>query len=238
MPLSIRPTHDSLTIVLRGNFNPMIFSQHWFLHHELIEKEECDAAKVKIIHQQVADIEFSWFNFTIQDDSFSIATQEKPFIKLSDLVSRIFGIYLTHTPIRAVGINRSMHYNSDSVSARIALGRKLAPLLPWGNWGQEIENAEFENTGGLQSLTMRQLRNDDRQSGFVQVKVEPSVRIPNNTGIYVDVNDHYDISTPENSIGSAAKTVELLERNFEDSLDRSEQIIDWLMQLTKKDLGK
>ena len=236
MALSIRPTHDSLTIVLRGDFNPMIFSQHWFLHHKLIEMEECDAAKVKIIHQQVADIEFSWFNFTIQDDTFAIATQEKPFIRLCDLVASIFGTFLTHTPIRAIGLNRGVHYNSERIAARIALGRKLAPLYPWGKWGDEVANAALENTGGLQSLTMRQPLNDDRRRGFVQVKIEPSIRIPNNTGIFVEINDHYEVSKSEEAIGSAEKMTETLQKNFDKSMEKSEQIIDWLMQETKRGL--
>ena len=72
---------------------------------------------------------------------------------------------------------------------------------------------------------------DDRTGGFIQAKIEPSTRIGQGlTGIYMQVNDNYEVEKPDEVAGSQ-EIVEILEDRFEHSLERSEWIIDQIMAL-------
>ena len=85
--------------------------------------------------------------------------------------------------------------------------------------------------GGMTSLSMQQRTVDDRAEGFIQAKVSPSNRIGQGlTGIYMQVNDHYEVEKPDEVAGSQ-EIVDKLEDRFEPSLERSEWIIDQIMAL-------
>ena len=59
-----------------------------------------------------------------------------PLIRIADITCRIFGDLLPDTPIHQVGINRMIHFDVGSQSAREEIGLKLAPREPWGDWGR------------------------------------------------------------------------------------------------------
>ena len=127
-----------------------------------------------------------------------------------------------------MGINREVHFSMGSFSNRDRVGRLLAPIEPWGNWGKKLQ--PDGERGGMTSLTMTQVNPKDRPpGGQVNVTVEPSNRIQRR-GVYVRVNDHYTVQ----SLGSQMATrdiVAFLERDFEKSLRRADQIIDHIMSL-------
>jgi len=108
----------------------------------------------------------------------------------------------------------------------------MAPLEPWGSWGADSAKSEkVEEQGGLRVLTMIQYGLKDRAHGFIQTSIEPSLVIGNGrTGIYMVVNDHYQLAKPDDA-PDAREMVELLEERFESSLSRSEDIIDQVMAL-------
>ena len=64
--------------------------------------------------------------------------------------------------------------------------------------------------------------------------VEPSNRIgQGHLGVYVQVNDHYTTGDVESQMGTS-NIVELLEENFDESLQSADQIIDHIMSLTRR----
>jgi hypothetical protein len=83
------------------------------------------------------------------------------------------------------------------------------------------------------SIMMRQSSRPDGHEGHVQAKVEP-VRIAHNSGIYVDVNDHFELSKPEQEVQDASSAVATLEGNWEASLERSAMIVDQIMALAEE----
>ncbi len=129
-----------------------------------------------------------------------------------------------------LGINRDMHFSVGSIEARDRIGSMLAPPEVWGEWAPDILAAEVKIHGGMTSLEMRQSLVKDRPRGYIQATVQPSTKIRNQTGIYVRVNDHYQIDDPGKALG-CEEVVGYLAAEFDNSKRRSEWIIDRIMAL-------
>ena len=226
--MKIEPEISSVSVVIIGHFNPAIFTPSWFAWRGLLPKKIVDIADLKIAHPQITEFSADWLNLQIVPDNFSISTTQSPFVRLRDLVVRIFREQLPHTPLKAMGINRAVHFSMGSFSERDRVGRMLAPVEPWGALGEELE-LDREH-GGMTSLTMTQLNPEGRPpGGQVNVTVEPSKRI-GPTGVYVRINDHYTIENLEGQMATS-EIVTLLEENFDKSLHRANQIINHIMTL-------
>ena len=130
-----------------------------------------------------------------------------------------------------MGINRKVHFRVGSLAERDRIGRALAPAEPWGHWRQELELDGKH--GGMTSLRMSQLRPEDRTTGgSINITVEPSNRIADGSGVFVEVNDHY--AAAETNSGGAAELMAVLNERFDESIRRSDGIIDHIMSLAKK----
>ena len=219
------------TVVLLGDFNPAIFTPAWFAMHGLLPQAASDTADLRVAHRQATVFSTDWLFLQVTTDRFRADTQQAPHVRVRDLVVRVFGEHLHHTPIKALGINRNVHFRVGSLAGRDRIGSALAPLEPWGHWCQELELDGKH--GGMTSVTMSQLRPQDRaQGGSVNIKVEPSARIADGLGVYVEVNDHYAAADAASS--GAAQLMDLLQDRFDASLRRSDDIIDHIMSLSKE----
>lgn len=225
----IEPEFSSVSIVLVGSLNPKIFTPDWFARYDLLSLKEADSAEVEIVHQQVTKFRAGWLSLSIETNRFVVETTDHP-IQLRDLVVRTFQEYLPHTPIGMLGINRDVHFSVGSVEARDRIGFMLAPTEVWGEWEPDIRAAEGNIHGGMMSVEMRQSLVKDRPGGYIQATVQPSTKIKNRTGIYVRVNDHYQIDDPDKALG-CEEVVGYLAAEFDNSIRRSEWIIDRVMAL-------
>lgn len=230
--MRIEPEISGVAIVMVGHFNPAIFAPAWFALHGLLPEKVAESAKLQVAHDQVTSFSADWLTLQVTPDRFSAETEQSPCVRLSDLVTRVFKEYLPHTPAMRLGINRSVHFKVKSIDERIRIGRILAPVQPWGQWGERIEQGS--EPGGLRSLTMTQVAPGERAgTDRINVTVEPSARIAEGRlGIYVNVNDHFEIDATEPR--SAERLMELLDRKFDASLKHSEAIIDEIMSLVRK----
>ena len=95
----------------------------------------------------------------------------------------------------------------------------------------EGEPGKPETVGGLTSLSMTQKDRKDGHAGAITAKVEPSTQ-PNLAlnGIFMEVNDHYILGGPQTIVSTDA-AISLLESEWDQSIQRSEQIIDQIMAL-------
>ena len=227
--MRIEPEISRVSVVALGQFNPSIFVPAWFVLHDILPKAAEMNARLQIAHEQVTAFSTDWFHLEVTTNRFQVETQQAPYIRLRDLVVRVFREHLHHTPLNALGINRIVHFRVSSMAARDRIGRTLAPVEPWGVWSHDL-GSDGEH-GGMTSLTMSQVDPEGRpKGGRTNVTVEPSNRIgQGRAGVHVRVNDHYAIE--DSGPGALARLMELFEDNFEGSLRRSDDLIDHVMSL-------
>ena len=227
--MRIEPEISGVQVMLLGDFNPAIFTPAWFALYGLLSQGVAENAELKVAHSQVTEFRADWLNLQVTTDRFRADTEQAPLVRVRDLVLRVFKDHLHHTPLRAVGINRNVHFSVRSTADRDRVGNTLAPVSAWGPW---CEILELDNEhGGMTSLRMSQLRPKGRPEGStVNITVEPSNRIGHGRiGVYVGVNNHYAI----NSTGprAAASLMELFGEIFDPSLRDSDGIIEHIMSL-------
>ena len=136
--MRIEPEISSVSVILLGDFNPAIFTPAWFALHGLLPKGAADSADLNVAHPQTTSFSADWLQLNVLVDQFSAETRQAPHIRLCDLVVRVFKEHLFHTPLRALGINRQVHFRVRSQSARDRIGRTLAPVDVWGAWAEEL----------------------------------------------------------------------------------------------------
>ena len=230
----IKPEIDVASIVLLGKFNPSIFTPAWFGWNELIPESSANNANLQISHPQITAFDADWFKLEVKTDKFTLSAAQPSFIHLCDLTVRIFRDKLSHTPLTALGINREIHYCVKNFDEIMKLGRKLAPVEPWGDWGKEIENNEIPS--GMTHITMTHIKPEGAcrtPSCSMNVTVRPSPRITDGRfAVYVVTNDHYAIEN-ENSQTATSEIINLLESNFVRSIKHSDNIINHIMSLTE-----
>lgn len=227
------PASSSCAIVMIGDFTPSLYTPAWLALNDLIEVGESESANIENISKQAAVFSLSWANFAIYDDRFQILSNIAPWVRLQDLTVKLFGEITPHQPVKAIGINRLVHYKLGNFAERDKLGEILAPREPWGDWGNQLKNTADEINSGLVSIAMKQGTNlSDRKHGHIEVRVEPSAMYQND-GVFVTVNDHYQLSDNDPSKENGSNAAELIAKQFELSITRSESLIDNIMSLTK-----
>ncbi|MYB34108.1 MAG: hypothetical protein F4X92_03065 [Gammaproteobacteria bacterium] len=191
-----QPESIACSIVLLGQFNPAIFHPAW-LEAKGIETLGTAAYDGDLLtHRDVASFSIDDRSYHVRPDRFQIETPAPPWVTILDITIKIFAEHLMHTPITAFGVNRTVHFRLSNISSRIKLGRMLAPIEPWGEYGQGMVTDDVGLTGGLQSLVMRQINPvPDEYSSETSVTIEPSVKISDHTGVYMHVNCHHALKT-------------------------------------------
>ena len=125
--MRIEPESDEAGIVIVGSFNPRIFQPFWLAKQNLISDEAAENAKITIIHPDITAFEIEpVFSLRVERERFIMQRKVAPLILLSDLAGRIFGDLLPHTPLRAIGINRLVHFDVGDVKKRDIIGEMLA----------------------------------------------------------------------------------------------------------------
>ena len=223
-----QPVNQSVSIVVIGKLNPAIFSPAWLRLHGVVSAAELEAANVTVIHPEVTDFAIDTLRIQVTPQKLSIITTELPFVRVADIMIAIFGKLLPHTPAYQLGINLQLHFNLESSAQRLKLGRMLAPTLPWGAWGSRLDPDDEARTGGLRSLTMEEVSPADRHGGFRRVQIEPSLLSDQLKlcGIFMAVNDHYELdkSTPNTNA-----LITTIEKHFDRSINSSVSIVEDLM---------
>jgi hypothetical protein len=210
------------SIVVLGSFNPSIFQPAWFSAQHLITSGEAEGANIQVIHSEIAAFNTEYWNLQCTTDRFAVGSDRAPAPEIiRDLVVGIFTL-LVHTPVRAVGLNRTEHWEMEDEHSWDSFGDRLVPR---NNWNSFLTNP------GMRSLTVEGQRPDDYE-GYIWVKVEPSTQVGH--GVFIDVNDHYVVPSTENkgtqTMDGADKLVELISAEWANSRDRAQEIIRGLLK--------
>lgn len=208
--------------MLVGSFNPTIFQPQWFARQNLLSQAEADAAKILVLVPQICDFETERFRVQVTTERF--AAFSKPDtnpVPLRDLVLGTFFI-LEHTPVTAIGLNRHMHFQLETVEQWHALGDKLAPKEPWrsilktGRPGMRVLVIEGMMDGSDGS--------DDPLGPKLTVKVEPSVQVKH--GAFFEINEHY----PAAKNDAMKSIMETLKTRWEDAYNYAAEISDYILR--------
>ena len=212
-----------LSVVLVGSFNPAIFHPSWFSANKLIGQQEADNARIEIVHPDAAIFTTDWLTVSVDRQRFQVATiQETHFELLRDLVLGTFEL-LCYTPLLQMGINRTFHFGLLSNQNFYSLCNGLAPNKKWQTVLQDPNMASLVVHGGRK----------DELPGFIGVRVEPSSKVP--SGIFIEVNDHYELTNGTNTALSSLRMLELLAKQWSKSLERSLTIAEKITALESKD---
>ena len=209
---------EGISIVLVGSFNPGIFQPAWFAAQDLIRSEEADEAEIELVRPEISAFRLEWLHMQVLHERF-IATTDRTasFEVLRDFVVGTFSV-LEHTPVTKLGLNYDRHFEMKSEEAWHKLGRRLAPR---SHWEQGLKEP------GLRSMTMQGVRPDEL-GGAIFVKVEPSVKVK--FGVYVSLNDHYELGQADEGLASAETATQLIQEHWDAFLERNEQICRTLFE--------
>lgn len=232
--MRLEATADIVSIVLLGAFNPKIFHPAWLAMHGLISPEQADDADVVIVHSDITKFTAAYMTLDINSGRFVIRCDTIHKDVIRDLVLAAFGEHLPHTPVWQLGINRSISFSCGSDDIRNKFGALLAPKIPWGPWGSELEQSMNEDGhhGGMIRLIMRQLPRPDGLSGHIQADIRPEPGERSN--VVADINNHFAIRDADETIGSV-DAMEILFDRWQASMEGAENIVDGLMA-TMEDL--
>lgn len=130
-----------------------------------------------------------------------------------------------------MGINKHVHFDAGSTAARNEVGEALAPPAPWSGLAESLGGSQANDLGMLSLRRLIATDLPDRPRGNINVRVEPSAEL-RMAGIFVEVNDHFELD--KSDVLGAADIMELLQRNFESSIERSDKVIDSVMALVRR----
>ncbi|MDE2731959.1 MAG: hypothetical protein OXI38_11260 [Bacteroidota bacterium] len=234
--LRIEPEISAVSVVLVGEFNPAMLTPAWLAYHRILSKQEASSVNEQILIRNFSSFSSEWLNLQADNNRVMAAVSLAPYIRLRDFLLRIFEEQLLHTPIQAIGINRDVHFLAPTADHRDAMGRRLAPLAPWEG-GASIVDFSGKHSG-LTALEMVQGTPSGRPIGdAIRVRVEPSIKTgQDGEGVYVAVNDHFNLRHSDNGSESAGDLSTVLQSRFEESIRHSDQIIDYVMSLAKNAL--
>ncbi len=230
--MEIHPKSYSVSIIVRGSFNPSIFQPWWLVHQGLVTGEEAEVIDSPVISQKLAKFTFpDGFAVKVEPHYYQISTQVTPFVRISDLTQKIFGQILAETPITAFGINLEVEFPLTSDENRNRLGKLLAPQAVWGKWGESLDSEDLATRGGMIHIAMKEVVRSNRENGYFRVEVRPG----SDETIIVLTNDHFDFGTPWTNVekGDSAAKMLIMRKEFDDSLKKSESLVDHIMHLAQ-----
>ena len=221
------------SIVLIGNFIPLMFHPIWFGNNEVLPKEEVDFAQSRqanfpvIVTPQITMFKTSQFQVRIEENRFEVVSEKEPAVLLKDFISKTFE-NLGSLTIRAFGLNYNAHYKIASLRLYHKIGDRLAPKAYWVKLlEKEVEGDDRKS--GLISLQMRKVK--DKEQGYIQIRVLPSELFK--PGLLLCCNDHNLMAEDKQSAEEAMSEVDF---TFDSAFQRMKALNeDLLKEVTRED---
>lgn len=215
---AVRPAIEGYSIVLVGSFEPKELVPGWFTRNELIDPHAAEDLDLEVILPDVCQYKLSWLGVSVDRNRLNLNTNdEKRLRPLRDLVYEFLRVK-SDVELSALGINGQGHFAANSEKAWHQIGHTLAPK---STWSPILVNP------GLLTMTVQGQRDDERE-GYVNIKVEPSVKIQH--GIYIEVNDHYQLAS-DGELASGADAMRIIEDSFEEATERRRSYFSSVMRV-------
>lgn len=212
------------SIVLVGTFNPAIIHPSWFARFEILPPSDLENVdnrdNLVLVSPDFTRFAIDWLRVQVTADHFELSTVEDDrVLLLRDVGVNIFKL-LSHTPVSAMGVNRTAHFplRSDGWD------RVHSALAPADAWSKVTDST------ALASLTVQSQREDAGDPGYVRVTVEPSQRFDG--GVFIAVNDHHDLAR-DTDVKEAAPVLDILDRGWTGAFERHQTYTQFVLQLAE-----
>lgn len=184
-PSKVEVDRETFSIVVLGNFNPVIFQPLWFSNNNLLPLEETTAAEDVTIGRQIAFFRIGGMQIQVDPARMCLTTLESPLVPvLRDLTEGVL-LLLEHTPITSMGLNLDAIFRVETNEAWHEIGHRLVPKNEW---------SRIFSQPGMMGVQVRGTR-PDCTADAMNARVEPTP--PN--GIVLAMNQHYDLGKDEKS---------------------------------------
>ena len=215
------------SVALIGKFNPSMFNPEWFCKNNVISQEDVDFAQSQqanfpcIVTPQITIFKTSQFYVRIEEGKIGLILEKEPYVLIKDFLMKTFE-NLGSITITAFGFNYDAHYKIASSQLYQKIGDRLAPKSYWEMLlGDEIKGDNRQS--GLIALQMRKNKSDG--TGYIQFKVSPSnLFIP---GVILYCNDHYVLSSDEQSAEDAIRNINVI---FDNSFQTMKELHEDLLR--------
>lgn len=198
-------TFDEASIVLLGSFNPAILHPSWFARVGLLANGEADEASLEICMNEITRFSLPWLHLEATGERLTFKCSDTShFALLRDIVIGMREL-LPHTPIKKLGINRTMHFDVLDDATWHRVGHAVAPKAIWES---------ILDSPGLKQMTIEGKRTDGLP-GIVNMTIQPV--LPASHRVAIGVNDHYDLDDNEST-----DLLKLLRERWDESLKKSE----------------
>ena len=237
----MKASQISVSIVLVGTFKPASFTLGSLASgNNLLSSADLQASQyLGLLVGQIVELKIcSWGKLTVLPESCTLEVSEAPFVRAADLILRALRELAPESVVKKMGINTRCWYAYENPKDRDVVGMRLAPPENWGAWGKyvaksiELPVADPKH-GGLMAAVMRQGAPDDREAGYIDVRIESAAMTTAKLtihGIQVLVNDHFESAPDTDGKDSdrvqTVKLLETLERVFDTSIERSIKIAE------------
>lgn len=234
-------TVKTASLVLLGVFDIRSFTPTaLFKNGVLTESDAISASNMMIVPNRISRFEIEKLKVNAQPERLEIEASAPPYVKLADIASKAIRENKDFpTKVVAIGINLHAYFMFDNYDMRDRLGRRLAPINVWGKWSEQLEKADSypaddPRHSGMMSLVMRLPNIDDRMSGYVDVRVEPSLRLKA-PEVFLSINDHYGLPLePEKAEKvEPLALLETVENRFDQSMQKSDEIMESILGVAK-----
>jgi hypothetical protein len=217
--------YDNVSIVVVGKFNPAIFHPQWFARFNLLGPEETEDAKLEISHPDISIFTAGWAKVQVAEERAVFETSD-PTKKneVRDLALGTFQV-LEHTPLRAFGINSERHYKAGSEETWHAIGDFFAPKDAW--LGLFDQDGRRPGLHGMSILGGRKGCSADQ----VQIQLGPTNPQRVATGIFIKINQHYELPKPDDDRESHTALEQFsswLQDDWEGFIQYSEKVAEHL----------
>lgn len=216
------------SIVILGNFNPVIFQPEWFRRFKILPEQEIAAALeekviakpsasfqivsgyINIISTLKTELNFPSYGLIAQPTRFEFYSDKKScFQELAEATIKIFEL-LSHTPVNSIGLNFLADFAIENVENTL---KTLFPTSP--DIAKEAFGEEYK-VGGKFFFNQTNCNN--------QVLVQPSEQIEN--GIHINFNFRTKIVSH-----NTEELLSAIRENYDTNLKEAEKITQTLLNI-------
>lgn len=205
---------EALSVVLVGDFNPVILQPFWFSSKKLIGPEEAKGADVEVIHNELVRFSLNWISFDFTKKRLEFRTTQKPYYNpLKDLVESVINS-IDFKP-EAFGINHIYDFSLRDAEQYYKIGDTLSPLAMWES---EFKEPRLKEVGIIES------KRKDGLDGMRRVTISPSSDDSIEFGICFNINNHFNISKDKSEMYSTL--IENWDSSIKDSISIATLVLD------------